>query len=49
MHSWTVTHFNRLLDQFQASVEREPLVPPGAPLDFVPPEAQQDTQLPGSR
>jgi len=41
MHSWTVTHFNRLLGEFQASVEREPPVPPGAPLDFVPSEAQQ--------
>jgi hypothetical protein len=48
MHSWTVTHFNRLLGEFQASVEREPPVPPGAPLDFVPSEAQQDTQQPGS-
>ena len=36
LHSWTVTHFNRLLGDFHASVEREPLVPAGAPLDFVP-------------
>jgi arylsulfatase len=36
MHSWTVTHFNRLLGEFQASVKREPLVPPGAPLDYRP-------------
>jgi len=43
MHSWTVTHFNRLLGEFQASVKREPPVPPGAPLDFVPSKAQQDT------
>jgi arylsulfatase len=48
MHSWTVTHFNRLLGEFQASVTREPPVPPGAPLDFVPSKAQQDTQQPGS-
>jgi hypothetical protein len=27
MHSWTVTHFNRLLGEFQASIEREPPVP----------------------
>jgi arylsulfatase A-like enzyme len=39
MHSWTVTHFNRLLGQFQASVKREPLVPQGAPLDYVPSKA----------
>jgi Transposase/Sulfatase len=48
MHSWTVTHFNRLLGEFQASVDREPPVPPGAPLDFVPSKAQQGTQQPGS-
>jgi hypothetical protein len=48
MHSWTVTHFNRLLGEFQASVKREPPVPQGAPLDFVPSKAQQDTQQPGS-
>ena len=41
MHSWTVTHFNRLLGEFQASIEREPPVPKNAPLDFVPSEAQQ--------
>ena len=35
-HSWTVTHFNRLLGEFQASVKREPLVPAGAPLDYRP-------------
>jgi len=45
MHSWTVTHFNRLLGEFRASVKREPPVPSGAPLDFVPSKAQQ----PGSR
>ena len=38
MHSWTVTHFNRLLGEFQASIKREPPVPQGAPLDFVPAE-----------
>jgi arylsulfatase A-like enzyme len=36
MHSWTVSHFNRLIGGFRASVEREPLVPLGAPLEFVP-------------
>jgi arylsulfatase len=38
MHSWTVTHFNRLLGEFQASVKREALVPAGAPLDYRPAE-----------
>ena len=36
VHSWTATHFNRLLGAFRASVQREPLIPPGAPLDHVP-------------
>lgn len=36
MHSWTVTHFNRLLGEFQASVKREKPVPAGAPLDYRP-------------
>jgi len=38
MHSWTVTHFNRLLSEFQSSVKREALVPAGAPLDYRPAE-----------
>jgi len=41
MHSWTVTHFNRLLGEYQASVKREPPVPQGAPLDYAPPKPQQ--------
>ncbi len=48
MHSWTVTHFNRLLGEYQASVKREAPARPGAPLDFVPSKAQQDTQPPES-
>jgi arylsulfatase len=36
LHSWTVAHFNRLLGEFHASVEREPPIPMGAPLDHVP-------------
>jgi 3-dehydroquinate dehydratase len=39
MHSWTVTHFNRLLDQFQASIAREPPVPPRRPARFRPIES----------
>jgi arylsulfatase len=35
-HSWTMAHFGRLLGEFRQSVEREPLIPAGAPLDFVP-------------
>jgi arylsulfatase len=36
LHSWTAVHFNRILGEFRASVQREPLVPAGAALDFVP-------------
>jgi arylsulfatase A-like enzyme len=35
-HSWTMAHFGRLLKEFQMSVAREPLIPAGAPLDYVP-------------
>jgi hypothetical protein len=33
LHSWTALHFEHLLGAFHASVEREPLIPAGAPLD----------------
>ena len=36
LHTWVVAHFTRLIAQFQASVKREPLIPFGAPLDFIP-------------
>jgi arylsulfatase A-like enzyme len=36
MHTWTATHFNRLLGEFRASTQREPPIPAGAPLDHVP-------------
>lgn len=36
LHSWTATHFNRILAEFQASIRREPLTPAAAPLGHVP-------------
>jgi arylsulfatase len=36
VHSWTASHFNELVGAFRASVQREPLIPAGAPLDYVP-------------
>jgi arylsulfatase len=36
MHSWTVTHFNRLLGEFHDSIQREHPIPTGSPLDTVP-------------
>jgi arylsulfatase A-like enzyme len=37
LHTWTATHFNRMIGEFQASLQREPLIPAGAPLDHEPP------------
>ena len=36
LHTWTLAHFGRLMKEFAMSVHREPLIPAGAPLDFVP-------------
>jgi arylsulfatase A-like enzyme len=36
LHSWTLTHFMRILGAFRQSIGREPLVPVGSPLDHVP-------------
>jgi arylsulfatase len=36
LHTWTFAHFGRLIKEFQESVKREPLIPAGAPLDYVP-------------
>ena len=36
LHSWTMAHFERMLREFQRSVALEPLIPAGAPLDYVP-------------
>lgn len=35
LHTWTAYHFNEIIEKFQASVRREPLIPMGAPLDHV--------------
>ena len=36
VHSWVVAHAARIVADFQNSVAEEPLIPVGAPLDFVP-------------
>jgi arylsulfatase len=36
VHSWVVAHAGKLIADFHASVRREPLIPVGAPLDYVP-------------
>jgi len=35
-HTWAMAHFSRLLKEFETSVAREPLIPAGAPLGYVP-------------
>src|SRR4029453_15314402 len=36
VHSWVGPHVYEMLAAFKASVEREPLIPLAAPVDFVP-------------
>jgi arylsulfatase A-like enzyme len=47
MHTWTLAHFGKIMGQFAASLAKEPLIPAGAPLDFVPtkgdPEQERHT------
>jgi hypothetical protein len=35
-HTWVHEHVRALREAFERSVEREPLIPAGAPLDHVP-------------
>ena len=36
LHSWVIAHAGRILGEYTQSVKKEPLIPAGAPLDFVP-------------
>jgi len=36
MHTWVIAHTSKIIKEFQESLEREPLIPLGAPVDFVP-------------
>ena len=36
LHTWVLAHTGRIMREYQESVEREPLIPAGAPLDYVP-------------
>ena len=36
VHTWVAAHVGRLLREFQVSVKMEPLIPAGAPIDYVP-------------
>ncbi len=36
LHTWTTFHFGKLLAEYHESTRREPPIPAGAPLDYVP-------------
>lgn len=36
VHTWVVSHTMKIIEGFQESVKQEPLIPMGAPLDYVP-------------
>jgi arylsulfatase len=36
MHSWTGVHFAKILRAYEDSIGREPLIPAGAALNYVP-------------
>jgi len=36
LHSWTGVHFGKILREYEESIHREPLIPAGAPLSYVP-------------
>jgi arylsulfatase len=36
IHTWVLSHVGKILADFEGSVKRESLIPPGAPLDFAP-------------
>lgn len=36
LHSWVVPHGVKIITDFQASLEEDPLIPAGAPVDYVP-------------
>jgi len=44
LHTWTLAHFQRLLKEFAATVQREQPIPAAAPLDFVPGPAENQTR-----
>src|SRR5256885_4377901 len=45
LHTWAGAHIAKILQDYQNSVKREPLIPPGAPLDFVPRQKQPSNEL----
>jgi hypothetical protein len=42
VHTWVLAHIGRILFDYQESLKREPLIPIGAPLDYVPKTKQPE-------
>jgi hypothetical protein len=40
LHTWVLAHTGKLLQDYQESLKHEPLVPVGAPIDYVPKQKQ---------
>jgi arylsulfatase A-like enzyme len=40
LHTWVLAHTGKLLQDYQESLKREPLIPVGAPLDYMPKQKQ---------
>ncbi len=36
LHTWVIPHFTRLIDEFHLSAEKEPLIPLGFTLGYIP-------------
>jgi arylsulfatase len=36
LHSWTMAHVGKMLGNYAKSLKEEPLIPAGAPVDYVP-------------
>lgn len=36
LHSWVMAHVGKILNDFQSSIKKEPLIPAGAAVNFVP-------------
>ncbi len=36
LHTWVIPHFTRLIGEFHMSTQKEPLIPAGSALDYVP-------------
>ena len=36
MHTWVLAHVGKILKEFEASVQKEPVIPAGAPVNYIP-------------